>query len=252
MKLIKLIRLMILAWLAFSAGAALCQERKTVKGLMLDESTLEPVPLANILIQPSGEHFISNRKGFFRITVGPSDSAYITAIGYRPKGISANGLNGADDTVSIYLQPIVYKLKDVNVVYTNRKRDSIARLAAEFLKNDPLLNNYDRVLERQRGSMMSPLTAMYEEWSKEGQDMRKFEEFLRYAEQQKIIDRRFNKKMIRKLTGIDEARLDDFIMFCRPDRDFLTNAPDYDVYEAIKKCGDDFKAKQRNEKQKLR
>jgi broad-specificity NMP kinase len=99
---------------------------------------------------------------------------------------------------------------------------------------------------------MNPLTAMYEAWSKEGEDMRKFEDFLHYAEQQKAIDKRYNKKIVKQITDIDEEDLDEFIMFCKMDRMFILTAQEYDLAEEIKKCGDKFKEKKIKENTKLR
>lgn len=221
---------------------------------MLDESTFEPVPLANILIRNTGTRAISNRSGLFRISILPNDSIFITAIGYEQKLFLGREIipTNITDTIRIYLRPTVYKLKDVNVVYSNHKRDSIARLAAEYLKNNPLLNNYDRVINRPRGSMMSPLTAMYEEWSKAGIEMQKFEDFLQYAETQKAIDRRYNRKVIKQVTDIDESNMDEFILFCKLDRTFILTAPEYDLFLAIRKCADEFNGKKMKERTRLR
>ena len=230
------------------------QDRIQVTGYFIDESSFEPVPLANISVPFTGKKYISNRKGFFKITLSKTDSVCITAIGFKSKsylGIEIIPQNQTD-TIQIYLRPMVYKLKDVNVVYSNRKRDSIARLVAEILKNDPLLNNYDRVINRPKGGIMNPLSAMYEAWSKEGADMRKFEDFLHYAEQQRAIDKRYNKKIIKKITELDDEDLDDFIMFCKMDRLFILTAQEYDLIEEVKKCGEKFKAQKQIERTKLR
>lgn len=234
--------------------AAMAQERVLVRGYMLDEDTYDAVPLANILVRNNNTRFVSNRNGLFRISIAPDDTVYITGIGYASRLLTGRELIPAntDDTIRVFLKTTVYKLKDVNVVYSNRKRDSIARLAAEYLKNDPLLNNYDRVLDRPRGSAMSPLTAMYEAWAKEAQDMQKFEEFLQYAEAQKEVDRRYNKAVIKKVTGLDDAYLDDFILFCKIDRNVILNAEEYDLYVAIRKCNDEFQAQQLRKRTKLR
>ena len=243
----------ILALMSF-VNVCKAQDKTLVAGFMLDETSFEPVPLANISIHPVGTKYISNRKGLFKIFISGTDSVYISAIGFKSKNFAASEIipKNIDDTIRIYLRPIVYKLKDVNVVYTNRKRDSIARLVAEILKNDPLLNNYDRVINRPKGTIRNPLTAMYEAWSKEGEDMRKFEDFLQYAEQQRAIDKRYNKKIIKNITDIDEEDLDEFIMFCKMDRIFILTAQEYDLVEAIKKCGENFNIQKSREKTKLK
>lgn len=250
----KLLVILFFCFMFVNSIQTFAQDVTPVVGIMLDESTFEPVQLANILIRNTGSRHVSNRKGYFHFMISATDSVYISAIGYKTKFVFGQNLisQNVGDTIKIYLRQTVYKLKDVNVYYPNHKRDSIARLAAEFLKTDPLLNNYDRVTKRNKGSMMSPLTAMYEAWSKEGQDMQKFEEFLQFAEEQKAVDRRYNKKVIKKITEIEDEDLDEFIRFCKIDRYFIITAQEYDLYAAIKKCGDEFNAKHLRDRMKLR
>jgi hypothetical protein len=232
---------------------AKAQEKVIVKGYMIDESTFEAVPLANILISNTQTRYISNRSGMFHINITTSDTIYITGIGYGQKKFIGSEIipQNHDDTIRIYLRPTVYKLKEV-MVTNNHKRDSIARLAAEYLKTDPLQNNYDRIINRPKGGFMSPLTAMYEAWSKNGLEMQKFEDFLHYAEMQKEVDKRYNRKVIKQISGLDETDLDDFILFCKIDRQFILSSPDYDLYLAIKECADNFKGRKNRERNKLK
>jgi hypothetical protein len=216
--------------------------RILVRGYLISKDLQQPVPLVSILNKSSNTRYVSNRKGLYSIYVSQNDTVIFTGIGYKTMEMRGYELMPANltDTINLLIEPFVYKLKDVTVVYSNAKRDSIARLAAEFLKTDPLMNNYDRILKRDRGGMMSPLTAMYEAFSKEGQDMVRFEEFLQYSERLKQVDKRYNKKVIKRVTGLPDSQLDAFILYCKLDHDFILQAQEYDLLLAIKKCADNF------------
>ena len=58
------------------------------------------------------------------------------------------------------MRPISYILNDVTILSGNPKRDSILKAAAEYLKNDPLLNNYERTLGKNVPQMQQQLIAM--------------------------------------------------------------------------------------------
>jgi hypothetical protein len=214
-----------------------------ITGRTVSNTGNEVVQLASVINLNSGKRAISNRQGYFKLQFLPGDTIFISAIGYQSMTIlSAHiDLGRITDTISIVMPAIDVKLKEVVVVSRNPKRDSIARAAAEFLKNDPLMNNYDRILNRDRGSLMSPLTAMYQQFSKEGKDAVKFEEFLAYAEKQKQADRRYNREFVKRTTGLDEKYLDEFILFCRLRPDFIIVSSDYDLVQATQKCAKEFK-----------
>lgn len=222
---------------------ATAQNRVLIKGFVMSIDSSRVVPLANIFNKSTNQRFISSRAGLFKAQFAPRDSIQITAIGYESLLFIAQDIIGEnpDDTIQVYMRPTAYQLRDVNIVYSNRKQDSIARLAAEFLKNDPLMNNYDRVLNRNQGGIMSPLTALYMEYSKAGQDMKKFDEFVRHAEMLKQVDRRYNKKSIKRATGLDDEYLDAYIMYCRMDRNFVLSASDYELILAMRQCADRFR-----------
>lgn len=226
--------------------SANAQNRVLIKGYVLSIDSSRIVPLANILNKSANQRFIGSRAGLFKAQLAPGDSIKITAIGYEDLLFVAKDIlpEKIEDTIQIYMRPTAYQLRDVNIIYSNRRQDSIARLAAEFLKNDPLMNNYDRIMNRDEGSLMSPLTAMYMEYSKEGQNMKRFEEFVRHAEMLKQVDKRYNKKSIKRATGLSDEYLDDYILYCKLDRTFILSASDYELILAMRQCADRF----RNEK----
>jgi hypothetical protein len=219
------------------------QNREIVKGITMSIDSSRTVPLANILNKTTGQRFISSRAGFFRAQFAPGDSIQITAIGYESLLFVARDIlpETTDDTVQLYMRPTAYQLRDVNIVYSNKKQDSLARLAAEFLKTDPLMNNYDRVMNRDKGGLFSPLTALFMEYSKQGKDMQKFEDFVRHAEMLKQVDRRYNKRTIQRATGLEDEYLDEYILFCRLDRTFILSSSDYELILAMRQCADRFR-----------
>jgi hypothetical protein len=234
----------LLICLFISGLTRLNAQQISVKGYVLSIDSNQLVPLANILNQKTQQRFIGSRQGLFKALVSPTDSIMITAIGYESLFFQASDIipENANDTVKLYMRPTSYQLKDVTFIYSNRARDSIAMVAAEFLKSDPLLNNYDRVLNRNKGGLMSPLTAMYMEYSKAGQDMKKFEEFVQHAEMLKQVNTRYNHKTIKRATGLEEEYIDEYILFCKLDRSFILNSSDYDLILAMRQCATRFKA----------
>ena len=216
-------------------------------GRTMSTSEGDVVQLASIINTQTGIRKISNRSGYFSISVRETDTLVITAIGYDSVKIIATTLDFSKsiDSIMVWMKPKTARLKEVKVVASNPKRDSLARAAAEFLKTDPLMNNYDRILNRNKGGLMSPLTAIYQQFSKEGQDMAHFEEFLAYMEKQKLVDRRYNRDVVKRVTKIHELQLDEFMLFCKLNKDFVIEASEYDLIKAIQDCERNFLAQQK-------
>lgn len=207
----------------------------------------EVVQLASVININSGVRKISNRSGYFTIQVKQTDTLIVTAIGYDSLRLTSLHFDTSKniDSILVWMKPKAARLKEVKIVASNPKRDSLARAAAEFLKTDPLMNNYDRILNREKGGLMSPLTAIYQQFSKEGRDMAHFEDFVAYMEKQKLVDKRYNRNLVKRVTKLHELQLDEFMVFCKLNKDFVIESSDYDLIKAIQDCERNFMAQQK-------
>lgn len=64
----------------------------------------------------------------------------------------------------------------------------------------------------------------------------KFRQRLEEQERQKFIDHRFNKALVRRLTGLQGDDLDVFMLKYRPSYAFVLTTSEYDFQVYIKKC----------------
>jgi hypothetical protein len=240
----KLIRKYIIGCLLMLGFTGIKAQQTQLKGFVLSIDNNQIVPLANILNKTTQQRFIASRLGLFKANLSQTDSIVITAIGYEPLLFVAKDIwpENEADTIKVFMRPTAYQLKEIAIIYSNHKRDSIAQAAAEFLKSDPLMNNYDRVIKRDQGSIMSPLTAMWNEYSKAGQDMKHFEDFMHHAQMLSQVNARYNKQTIKRATGLNYEYLDDYIMYCNIDKVFVLNASDYDLILAMRNCATRFKS----------
>ena len=229
-------------------------EKISVNGFTLNTEHLEIVQLASITNIKSNEHWISNRNGCFKISVRQNDTIKITAIGYQTLFIPIKNilLQNIHDSIIILLKPIAYQLKDVNIISSNFRRDSIARVVAKLLLHDSLLNNYDRIYLRPKGKIYfsngliyeGMIQDLYNKFSKEGKENISFETFVKYCSMQQKVDEKYNRELVKRLTNIDNSEVDGLMHFCNLSRNFIYSAKEYDLYEAIKKCGNKYKEQQ--------
>ena len=71
----------------------------------------------------------------------------------------------------------------------------------------------------------------------------KFQQRLLEQEQEKFVAHRFNKGLVKRLTGLEGERLDDFMMKFRPSYEFTSTSGDYDFQLYIKKAFEAYQVK---------
>jgi hypothetical protein len=78
---------------------------------------------------------------------------------------------------------------------------------------------------------------------KKNKSMERFRARLLEQEREKFVDHRFNKALVRRLTGLDGEALTRFMLQYRPTYEFTLLSSEYDFQYYIKKSGEEFKKK---------
>jgi hypothetical protein len=82
--------------------------------------------------------------------------------------------------------------------------------------------------------------------AKKNRQMLSLQRRLIEEEQDKYVDYRFNRTLVRKITGIKSPQLETFMKLYRPSYDYIRNCEnDYEFYKYIKDCGLRFQAERR-------
>ncbi|NJK85949.1 MAG: hypothetical protein HC906_08250 [Bacteroidales bacterium] len=61
----------------------------------------------------------------------------------------------------------------------------------------------------------------------------KLKEIIQRENYQKIIDQKYNRQIVEDLTGLKDLELDEFILFCRFDSDYLYRTSQYEILEKV-------------------
>ncbi|MCF8253516.1 MAG: carboxypeptidase-like regulatory domain-containing protein [Bacteroidia bacterium] len=218
-----------------------------LRGYVIGADTNNTIPLANILKKPTGERYISNRYGAFGIQVLETDTLVFSVIGYATYYLPVKKyvVNNMTDPIRVRLKPTTYKLKQAEVNYNQRKRDSVAREAAIILKTSPLLNDYYHVNSWIAGSSGSLVTDMFASSNSKLQEYYKLNRLIELYREQGKVDERYTNDIIMRATGIDESKILELKKFCNLPNYFVLNSNDYDLVLAIKACYSDYLRQQR-------
>jgi hypothetical protein len=222
-----------LSLLLLAAKPADAQQWYKIKGTVYDSSRNYPVELVTVL-STSGKGTFTNADGKYEIEVTEKDSIWFSYLN-KPtvKFPVLKILNPFAFDLS--LQVNVPVLKEVKVRQRNYKLDSIQN-RLDYAK----AFNYDKpglkVVTPQYGAAAGfDLNEIINSFRfRRNKSMLAFQKRLMLEEEEKSVDHRFNKGLVRRLTSLTGNELDSFMLIYRPSYHFTLLTSDYDFQQYIK------------------
>ncbi len=218
-----------------------------LRGYVIGADTNNTIPLTNILKKPTGERYISNRYGAFGIQVNENDTLVFSVIGYQNYLLPVKKYvqNNLSDPIRVRMKPTTYRLKQAEVNFNKRKRDSVARQAAIILRTSPLLNDYAHMGSWISGSSGSMVTDLFATGNSQLQQYLKLERLIILYREQELVDSKYTDDLVTRATGIKAERVMELKKYCNLPNYFVLNSNDYDLVLAIRNCYADFLRQQR-------
>lgn len=227
--------------LLFSFLALKGSSQYKIRGIVYDSSRNYPMELVSVL-STSGRGTITNERGEYEIEVTEKDSIWFSYLN-KPT-IKFPVLKIANPFgFDISLQVSVPELKEVQIRQRNYKEDSIQNrkdYAKIFDYRKPGLKPVTPQYGAAAGFDLDAIINMFR--FKKNRSMLAFQRRLLLQEQEKFVDHRFSKALVRRLTNLDGNALDSFMQLFRPPYFFTLGAGDYDFQKYIKDSFERFKA----------
>jgi len=258
MTITKRLLLAICIYIDYSTCLAQSQlpENFLYQGVVTDDSTKNTIPFVNIFNESKRQGYSSDENGKFVIEAEIGDTLILSAIGYFsevffiPDTLSGNN-------ITLKLEPRIYEIGEVYIKtmpsYQKLKQDflkykmpaaptdSFTEALSLELKEVVKKVEYDKMVEkvfqREKGTLFELSQPILSAQQKE---KNKHTESLKKAEQQRIIDKKFNREIIKKLTQIPENKISEFIMYCDFSFDYLLHSTEYDIALSIRKKYDEY------------
>ena len=214
-----------------------------VKGTVYDSSRLYPVQSVTV-VSTGGKGTFTDANGDYEIEVSERDSIWFSFLG-KPT-VKFPVLKMTDPLhFDISIQVNIMVLKGVTVSPRNYRLDSIQN-RRDYAK----IFNYEKPRLRTTtsgpanevgvGFDLDEIIRMFQ--FRKNKNMLQFQQRLVQQEQDKFIDHRFNKQVVRRLTNLTGEALDSFMVMYRPTYEFTLLTSDYDFQSYIKKCYEQFKS----------
>jgi len=204
-----------------------------ITGTVFDKTQLFTMPGVSVLSN-SGVGTMTDSMGRYRVRLPLDDSIYFSYLGRHTAKIAVKRI-ARGYPLNMSLAVTVDSLPIVVVKPTPYRYDSLAN-RDEYRKVFDYAPDY--VVGGSSGGLGVGLNLDMIFNARKNRQMLSLQRRLLEEEQDKYIDYRFNRTLVKRITGLQRPLLDTFMRLYRPTYEYIRNVEnDYEFYKYIKDCG---------------
>ena len=229
----------LIALLVVISGLHPCLAQYKIRGTVYDSTRLNPLELVSVL-STSGKGTVTNSNGEYEIDVSEKDSIWFSYLNKPTVKFPVLSI-ATPYRFDISLQVSVPLLKEVKIRQRNYRQDSIQNrqdYASIFNYKRPGISTVTPQYGAGAGFDVNEIINAFR--FRRNRSMRSFQERLIRQEQEKYVDHRFSKALVRRLTGFSGEKLDSFMILYRPSYLFSIITNEYEFQKFIKDAGQRF------------
>jgi hypothetical protein len=227
------------ALLVFLATGAVAQE-VTIRGTVFNMYRTHPLEAVSV-VSNTGRGTTTDAKGNYSIRVNQNDSLSFSYLGRATQMFPVKDMNPTTG-FDIALHVGATELNEVRVAPRNYHMDSLQnRIDYEksFNYKKPGLALTDPSSGLGVGLDLDALINMLK--FRQIRRSVAFRERLIDDEEERFVDHRFNRGLVKRLSKLDGDQLDSFMTAYRPSYQFSKSATDYEFFDYIKLASDEFR-----------
>jgi len=221
--------------LCYFYGATLYAQDKPIQGIVFDMNSKQRLTRVYIYNTRTGEGFYNTTKGEFKTNARAGDVLVAALQGY---GVDTIGVHSGN-TVLFYLKRNSIQLQEVVVRDSTLSPADQLKAKQEEYSSAYSKGNVKNVLttggSNGGGGAGLSINALYTLLSREGRNARLLQKIIERDYRDAMIDYRFTKTIINRVTGLNGDKLIDFKQQYKPGYYFILQANDYDLIEYITK-----------------
>ena len=210
-----------------------------VKGTVYDSSRHYRIPAVTVM-STSGSITVSDSMGRYAISVGEKDSIWFSYLGKpTPKYAVLKMPDVTQFDIALQLKPLV--MEEVRIKSRSYRMDSLQNrldYAKVFDYKKVSFESMTSIGPMGAGIDLAELIRLFQ--FRKNKSMLKFQQRLLEQEREKYIDHRFNKGLVKRLSGLDGDKLDAFMIKYRPTYEFTIGTSEYDFQLYIKSAAEQF------------
>ena len=210
---------------------------------LVDMGTQKPVQYAAVRFVGTKKGTVADSNGFFTVVVSQKDTLKISSIGFHDFYFVKDPVRQTSYFQIIELRSKIFELNAVQI-FGKRTLDLDNTMLrweykAKFLPKLWLF--YTPTGEPPEApTLMSPISYLYDRFSRRGKDARKLRDMVAERARRKSNSFRYNAEKVQKWTGLLDDEIEEFMRFCPMPQTFLESASEYEIIEKTFRCLEDF------------
>lgn len=189
------------------------------------------MPYVYLINSSNGNGTMTDYEGRFHIIAKNTDTLVFSFIGYARKKIPVAAIKNTNDStkqvLKVIMQKVLVNLNEVTVTAVKFKPNEI----------DYMKRHLSRPKTGVINSFQSPITALYEQFSKKGREKRKLDEIFQRIFIEEQVAKKFNPEILRQLTEDEFIDFEAFRRYCwYVSDDYILSHEGYDLYQPIMDC----------------
>ena len=240
--------------LAFSFMCFSQEQSQTVKGKVQSETSEAILQNVHVLNLTKVKGTITNKEGEFEINAKLNDTLYFSYIGYKPlKILVTNDLIRFEDN-TIELTELAFALEEIII-----KPYQLTGYLEIDVKNAPVnTSTRYRIIglpnlgyeagRRSRsgiskviGAIFNPADFLNNLFKRKSAKMDKLRLIREDTEIKNLLSTKFDREVLVQLLGLERADIDEILRNCNFSDNFIKQANDLQIMEAINECYDEYK-----------
>lgn len=212
-----------------------------LKARLVNASDSSAIPYANIINNRNRSGTITNNEGFFTLDVLNIDSLIVTSVGYQKKVIYIPHNYMGYETLLFTMNPVSYAVEQVDVkgekpkvaegLGTGKPVDIPVELRGDaFNEKPPLL-----------AAFFNPISYWNYFLSGREREKREVREVMALQKNWEMHSLNYNKEMVMKLTGLNEAAADSFMLWFNAQNVLPYTSSEYEVRASIRYYFEEYK-----------
>lgn len=239
--------------LSVPAFAQVKEPSKKVDGIIISNTTREPLSSVNIININKVRGATTDSRGYFEIDVQLNDTLHITSLGFQSLRVRVTNdwLKNKSTKIqltekAIALEEIVirpfnltgYLEVDTKIIPVSENyRYSISGLTQGYEAGEYSPNAFGRVL----GSIFNPADMLYNFFGNNPKELKKLKELKKDDTVRNLLESKFDRETIAVLLGINKNEIPEILQRCNYSESFIKTANDLQIMDAISGCYEEYK-----------
>lgn len=239
--------------LSATAFAQVTELSQKVNGIIINNSTKQPLSNVNIININKVRGATTNSRGYFEIDVQLNDTLHLTSLGFQSLRVRVTNDWIKNKSTKIQLTEKAIALEEVIIRPFNltgylevdskliptkeNYRYSISGLTQGYEAGEYSPNAFGRVL----GSIFNPADMLYNFFGKNPKELKKLREMRKDDTVRNLLESKFDRETIAVLLGVDKKEIAEILERCNYSELFIQTANDLQIMDAISGCYEEYK-----------